>query len=86
MSVYDDVYAERYPWLADTVSRPDVIGLAEFAALAGVSAQTLSNWMRRPTVPGLPEPTQLACGPIWHRSYALLWIQRRHLERDQVNS
>jgi hypothetical protein len=43
---------------------PDVLGVAEGAALLGVSRQRFNVLSRRA---GFPRPTELACGPVWTR-------------------
>lgn len=53
---------------------PDVVGVAEFARMAGVAKQTVSSWVDRGTTPPLPPSTLLASGRVWRRSHVVAWI------------
>lgn len=51
----------------------DIVGITEFAAMAGVGVTTMKTWRRRGV---LPEPdVELSAGPIWRRSTAERWLQ-----------
>jgi hypothetical protein len=52
----------------------NLIGVAEFATLCGVTKQVICNWKTR--YPTFPKPIQeLALGPIWFQWQARLWSQ-----------
>jgi hypothetical protein len=60
----DDARVHDYGWW-----RPErIVGLAELAALTGVTKQAIGRRMQRPEA---PEPKQLKMGPIWYLNDAL---------------
>lgn len=51
---------------------PDVVGLTEFATMAGVDRTTVAKWITRGR--DLPPFTRLACGPVWKRAHVERWV------------
>lgn len=62
--------------MATPLRAPDVVGVTEFAALAGVSRKTVSSWLAR-GADDLPPATRLAGGAVWNRRQVLAWIASR---------
>lgn len=63
-----------------TVAPPDVVGLQEAARMLDVDPQRVREFeMRRAAGrrPEFPEPTRLACGPVWWRSEIEAFDRRR---------
>lgn len=56
---------------------PDVVGVTEFAAMAGVARNTVATWVARGTHPELPPSTALASGRIWRRRDVQAWVASR---------
>lgn len=54
------------------MSRLDIVGVSEFAELAGTTRIMIATWHRRGHLP-TPDAV-LACGPIWRRATAQRWI------------
>ncbi|QQP95000.1 AAA family ATPase [Lysobacter enzymogenes] len=53
----------------------DFVGIGEIAQMAGVSRQAVANWRVR--VSDFPAPiTELASGPIFHRSHIRSWLRK----------
>ena len=51
----------------------ELVGLAEVAAMAGVSRQRVYLWMKRSK--DMPQPVaRLACGPIWLKDEIRKWL------------
>jgi len=54
---------------------PELVGVAEIAALAGVPRNTAAVWMKRGK---LPKPVvTLAMGPVWLKTDITAWLKRR---------
>lgn len=63
---------------------PDILGVHELAALAGVLPRTMSAYVSRGQC---PEPDyRLVCGPIWRRKTAEAWIAKRDRRRLLIGS
>ena len=63
--------------MATPLRAPDVVGVTEFARLAGVAKQTVSSWVDRGTTPPLPPSTHLNSGRVWSRRQVVAWIASR---------
>src|SRR5712691_8074525 len=54
------------------VHQMELLGLAEVAALLGVTRQVVSNWKARKA--NFPKPiAELKSGPVWEKSDVLSW-------------
>lgn len=63
----------------------DLLGIAEIAALAGVSKQAVSNWRAR--YDHFPRPIQnLQSGPVWQLEHIKSWVQEFKGEETHVLS
>ena len=60
--------------MSTAIKAPDVVGLAEFAELAGTVQSTVRSWITRGTTPPLPPHTQLKAGPVWRRTHVDAWL------------
>lgn len=75
---------ERAPYRATSGGGDDLVSVAEVAARAGRSTNTIQSWRRRH--PDFPSPVaQLATGPVWLWPSVRRWIEAkprgfRHLE------
>ena len=57
------------------MSKHELVGTAELAAMAGVKANTVNQWRKRGK---LPEPVAvLAQGSVWTKSDIEAWLQSR---------
>jgi chromosome partitioning protein len=64
---------------------PDLVGIAEIAALAGVTKQAVANWRVR--YDSFPRPFQsLQSGPVWERETAEAWVKGFQGEETHVLS
>ena len=54
---------------------PELVSVAEIAALAGIPANTVAQWHRRGKLPA--PAAQLAIGPIWTKSEIKTWLGKR---------
>ena len=61
----------------DGDTKPDILGLAEVAEIAGVSKQVVSNWRKRRKTFPIPY-TELKMGPIWYNQRGEIeeWIKQ----------
>jgi chromosome partitioning protein len=56
------------------MAQQELVGLAEIAALAGVSEQAVANWRLR--YDHFPKPLQqLHSGPVWNRKAVDAWVK-----------
>ena len=63
----------------------DLVGIAEIAALAGVSKQAVTNWRMR--YDNFPRPIQnLQSGPVWEREKVRAWVKSFKGEATHVLS
>lgn len=55
------------------LTAPDVVGLSEFAEMAGASPSAVSNWMTRHK--DFPPGTRLTRGTIWSRPAVVAYLR-----------
>jgi chromosome partitioning protein len=66
------------------VATGELVGIAEIAQMAGVSAAAVANWRKRSL--GFPTPvTELRSGPIFEESSVRRWLQRRKKVNGMTN-
>jgi chromosome partitioning protein len=67
------------------MAQQDLVGIAEIAAIAGVSKQAVANWRLR--YDHFPKALQqLQSGPVWHREGVEAWIKAFKGEETHVLS
>lgn len=55
------------------MKKPDLVGIAEIAEMAGVSRQVVHAWTRRAR--DMPKPlARLKMGPVWDRGEVRKWL------------
>jgi chromosome partitioning protein len=67
------------------MTRADLVGIAEIAAIANTSKQAVSNWRLR--YDHFPKPLQsLQSGPVWSREVVAAWVKSFRGEETHVLS
>ncbi|RBP17313.1 Z1 domain-containing protein [Roseiarcus fermentans] len=63
----------------------DLVGIAEIAAMGGVSTQAVANWRVRS--PDFPQPLkELASGPVFRRTQIRAWLKRNNRKLSSLDN